>query len=413
MLKLIKNILLIFLGLVAAGYLALVCVYALPTSAIQQNVAEAANIIAMEESHPELIYGHQDTMLDNLTDSIMLGTARYEKTESVFKEALLVNRIAADDMMDSDVIAAEYTGDEMDGSPESYGRYWHGYLVYLKPLLMVLNYGQIRYLIGFVQFALLISVIYLMAKNKKDKHILPFIAAYMFLNPAALSLSLQYLPISVLTMVQMLAVLKCEEKYKESWERWIYHFFIIGALVSYFDFLTYPLLSLGIPMCYLLVENRKNLKEDILRFIGSCMAWGAGYASMWGSKWVLGTLITDENMIMDALGNVLLRVGAVETEATYSVLDVIRKNLGANKLCLLAVIIFSVAMLIRAAVRKQSVDFGNVNVSLILCAALPFAWYIVVSNHSYIHFWFTYRILAVSIYAELLLLTSITEKNKK
>ena len=39
----------------------------------------------------------------------------------------------------------------------------------------------------------------------------------------------------------------------------------------------------------------KTLKEDILRFVGSCAAWGAGYASMWGSKWILGTLITDEN----------------------------------------------------------------------------------------------------------------------
>ena len=71
MLKHIRNILFIFIGMVAAGYLALVCVYALPTKPISQNVAEASNIMQMDGSHPELIYGHQATMLDNLTDSFI------------------------------------------------------------------------------------------------------------------------------------------------------------------------------------------------------------------------------------------------------------------------------------------------------------------------------------------------------
>ena len=78
MLKHIRNILFIFIGIVVVGYLSLVCVYALPTEPISRNVAEASNIMQMDGSHPELIYGHQDTMLDNLTDSIICyGVACY------------------------------------------------------------------------------------------------------------------------------------------------------------------------------------------------------------------------------------------------------------------------------------------------------------------------------------------------
>lgn len=410
MLKHIRNILLIFIGMVAAGYLALVCVYALPTGPIQKNVAEAANIMQMDGSHPELVYGHQDTMLDNLTDSIMLLTARYEGTESVFEESLLNSRFTVAGLMDSEVLAAEASGEELDGETSSYGRYWHGYLLYLKPLLMVLNYGQIRYLIGAIQFALLTVVLYLFVKKQKEMHMIPFMAAYLFLNPAALSLSLQYFPASVLTILQFVVILLKEDKYRNNPMRWIYHFFIVGGLIAYFDFLTYPLLTLGMPLVFLLAENRKSLKEDIISFVGNCAAWGIGYVAMWGSKWILGSLLTEENIIADALGSVLLRVGATESEAQVSALETIIKNIGANKLYLLMTVLLCVGIVGYGIWKHRRVNKQNFNIGILLCAVLPIMWYVVISNHSYIHYWFTYRILAISIYAGLILIEKLFEK---
>ena len=408
----LKKIIITFLGLVILGYLALVIVYLLPTSAIQKNVAEAANIIQMEKSHPELVYGHQDTMLDNLTDSIMMGTARYETKENVFLEALLSNRETSNLMMDSEVIAAEASNVEFDSTVSSYGRYWHGYLLYLKPLLLLLNYGQIRYFIAFFQMTLFVAVLYLMVKKNKEHHIIPFIVAYLFLNPAALSLSLQYFPVSVITMIQFILLLAYEESYKNNNKKWFYHFFIVGCLVAYFDFLTFPLLSLGMPLCFLIAENRKTLKENMISFVGSCMAWGFGYAAMWGSKWVLGSLITKENIIADAVGNVLLRVGATESESKVSALEVILKNIGANKLCLLITVVIAVGIFVCGILKKRRIDLKNVNIVMILCAILPLMWYLVVSNHSYIHYWFTHRILAISIYAMLLVVMFLFVKDK-
>lgn len=413
MFKHIRNILFIFIGMVAAGYLALVCVYALPTDHIQKNVMEAANIMQADGSHPELIYGHQDTMLDNLTDSIMLGTARYENTENIFTEALLSNRVVVNGMMDSEILAAEAAGKALDGNVSSYGRYWHGYLLYLKPLLMILNYGQIRYLIGFLQFSLFAGIMYLLVKSNKERHIIPFCVAYLFLNPATLSLSLQYFPAYVLTMIQFLIILLQEEKYKNSFIRWIYHFFVVGCLIAYFDFLTYPLLTIGMPLVFLMAENQNNIKENIILFVGSCGAWGIGYAGMWGSKWALGTIFTRENMIADALGNVLLRVGATETEGKISVIEVLVKNLGANKLCLLVSIIVFVCIIVCGLWKYKRINLKELNAGVMLCALLPFAWYVVVSNHSLIHYWFTYRILAISVYAVLLAAISLFLKNSK
>lgn len=413
MLKHIRNILFIFIGMVAVGYLALICVYALPTKPISQNVAEASNIMQMDGSHPELVYGHQDTMLDNLTDSIMLLTARYEGTESVFEEALLNNRFTVNGLMDSEVLAAEATGEELDGDASSYGRYWHGYLVYLKPLLMMFNYGQIRYLIGSIQFALLTAVLYLFVNKQKENHVIPFMAAYLFLNPAALSLSLQYLPASVITMIEFVVILFQEEKYKNNRMRWMYHFFIVGCLIAYVDFLTYPMLTLGMPLVFLLVENRKSLKEDITFFVGSCAAWGIGYVAMWGSKWILGSLLTEENIIADALESVLLRIGAVESGSQVSALQAIIKNIGANKMCLILLAVVFVSILGYGIWKKKPIVLKRVDIGVLLCALLPFMWYIVVSNHSYIHYWFTYRILSISIYAGLIFLINLFNQNER
>ena len=402
MLKHIRNSLFILLGMVLAGYLALVCVYALPTKPIQENVSEAANILQMDGSHPELIYGHQDTILDNLTDSIMLLTARYEVAESVFQESLLNNRFIVNGMMDSEVLAAEAGGEELEGSISSYGRYWHGYLLYLKPLLMILNYGQIRYLIGGIQLILLVVVLYLFIKNNKEKHVLPFVTAYLFLNPAVLSLSLQYFPASVLTMLQFVVILLLESKYKGNPIRWSYHFFVVGALIAYFDFLTYPMLTLGMPLVFLLIENSNSIKESVLNFVGSCTAWGIGYASMWAGKWILGSLMTPENIIADALESVMFRVGATEKTAEASALDVIMKNIGANKVCLLIAAVVFIGIFLFGIIKKKNINLKNINVGVLLCATLPLMWYVVVSNHSYIHFWFTYRILSISLYAVLI-----------
>ena len=46
----------------------------------------------------------------------------------------------------------------------------------------------------------------------------------------------------------------------------------------------------------------------------------------------------------------------------------------------------------------------------LLVAFAPYIWYLVLSNHSYVHFWFTYRLQAVSITAILLLVCSFRKR---
>lgn len=66
-----------------------------------------------------------------------------------------------------------------------YARYWHGYLVVLKPLLLLLDYADIRILNMIVQLLLLVWLIVSMIEIDRKKYVLPFIAAVAVANPVA------------------------------------------------------------------------------------------------------------------------------------------------------------------------------------------------------------------------------------
>ena len=118
-------------------------------------------------------------------------------------------------------------------------------------------------------------------------------------------------------------------------------------------------------------------------------------------------------MLADAIGQVLFRVGAAENEVKTSAIEAIIRNIGANKLYLLLTISVFFGIILYKILKKENINLKSVNISVLLCAILPFLWYMVVSNHSYIHYWFTYRILAISIYAILIFATTIFCKRER
>ena len=72
--------------------------------------------------------------------------------------------IAGEDLIRRDTAAGQSLRMAIDdnntgGEPQDYSRYWHGYLVYLKPLLTFLTVPAIRLLNFVIQFILLFMVI--------------------------------------------------------------------------------------------------------------------------------------------------------------------------------------------------------------------------------------------------------------
>lgn len=126
------------------GLLLLILVYFLPTAPMEAHMAESVETFRREGTYPVTDIMGVDTRLDNYTDALMLLSAAYPGVESILEKALKVYRYT--DAFDTDptlTLIAHY-GDGMPAETIAYERYWHGYLLTLKPALSVLNYGQIR-----------------------------------------------------------------------------------------------------------------------------------------------------------------------------------------------------------------------------------------------------------------------------
>lgn len=100
--------------------------------------------------------------------------------------------------------------------------------------------------------------------------------------PVATAYCLQYSFIVYITLIATILLSHFREKLDRR-KNAIYFFFIIGVVTNYFDLLTYPLITFGIPAVLLLFSGKKKatILESLMTFAAIACAWIGGYALMW------------------------------------------------------------------------------------------------------------------------------------
>lgn len=391
------------------GAVCLFAVYALPIEPIDRHAAQSAPIFAEEGIYP-VLYDRFHSRLDNWTDATMLLEAANDAEGSVFERAMLVqrgwlNKTPPDTMIEHYINGAAFR------TNITYGRYWHGYLLFLKPLLAFLDYGQIRLLNGVCQTCLSALLIVLLIRNKLTHLVLPHFISILMLMPAVLANNLEYSPCYyILTAAGIAVIVKRDQP--DAFRRWINLFACIGIATPYFDFLTYPVATFGIPAVYWLAkQTERNPKFVLPRLASLLVSWGIGYAGMWACKWVLGSIITGADILQDAGGAIALRTSREDLKALIACL---RSNVSAflrtpGSFAALAYLLVTAVLLFRL-VRRRSVRFSRtlpIALPYLLIAALPFMWYAAAANHSSTHWWFTCKALVVSAFSVMSMLAEI------
>jgi hypothetical protein len=385
----------IFLVVIILGLLAMLIIYKLPNGKVRKHVAESINTFKNEGTYPKLDDGFVISRLDNFTDSIILGELYYSNdSQSTITKAMKVygHHIRGNDPVKFLIDAVENgTTDNIS----EYTRYWHGYIVIWKVLFAFFNYPQIKMLNYFAQIALVIVVIWLMQKKNLTKFIIPFIISLLLINPMVIHLCLAVSPAFYIIMISLIVVLLFH-KTIISKKLYVYLFLVIGMLTSYFDFLTYPIATLGMPLLFLLLLDKSDKYKKI---VVCTLAWGFGYAGMWVSKWIIGSLLLKENLFIDALTSVKERSGTED----FNRFDGILKNFGVYsdniyKIIFGALILYYLIRVLKR-VKKLKLSYVKNIIPFLVIACMPIAWYFLASQHSYIHHWFTCRALMVFFFA--------------
>ncbi len=376
------------------GALLLVCVRAIPSDMLRQRAAESA-ALNYSELRPELLPQVEISQLDNYTDSLMLNLCLTESGSPV-RDALSspFTSYGGDDAAeDFRLLAAGAEG----GTQIPYTRYWHGWQLFLRPLLLFANLSTIRYLLMALELALTVLLVGKLCGGRPERGI-PFLAFWLSLYPPGLFFSLQYGSVYCVTLLGCLGVLYGKE------EKRPLLFELLGIAVAYLDFLTYPLVALGVPLALVLTKTagtERHIGRRAEKAFFLCVCWGFGYALMWAGKWVLAGLLTGVDAVGDSLSTAAFRMSGQTQDEAITALSAIGRNLSffAYKGLLLSLLLLAAALLFLLLRRGSRPVLAADVLGLLACAAMPFVWYALLANHSQIHAFFTFRELGVTVFA--------------
>lgn len=418
-----KNVLLM-VGLVIVsalvGLLLISFTYSLPTNVIQSNIVSSAETLKNEPTYLDL-YDWCTSRLDNFTDSIILANAAHNTDESNIMQASKIQRISIDDMNPHEAFVAHYAEGENVDSVVSYSRYWHGYLIVLKSLLLCADYSVIRIINFAVQFLLMCALACILYKKNKKAYIVPFVLVYCFLVPTVLGKSLQYSSCFYITILTCMVLILNESKLDKVGK---YVFLFAGITVAYFDLLTYPLITFGIPaVLYFSMSDRGGIKQIFLQFIIIFSSWILGYIGMWSSKWLLGSVIIGDNIVIEGIQKVMYRTSSMISgdgieSVNVSPISAILVNIYAFLKTPVTIAFFIVLIiLVICFLSKNKLTiflqkkFVNLCFPYVLIASLPLLWYMFAINHSYIHRQYTSKILVMSVFAIVCMLLNLIKQN--
>lgn len=413
----------------------LTAAFSIPAEMLKRNAASSAETLLIEGDSPHVFGGREDWRLDNFTTSIMLNTASADSPNPV-KAALLdyswnkkQSNIKVESFADSIGRKLEKQG---GGEWESYWRYWHGYVTAIRPLLLVMDINGIRTFFLVLFSGILLVTCWLFSKSSNPLVGLLYGLGFIAVNDFV---AITSAPFAFSFFIGVCGVLFVQLHQEGKWSlsgsssdylvRWTTFFLVVGALTVFFDFLDNPIITLGLPLATLCFLNRNRiasmkLTSCISLFFILCWSWALGYAVTWLVKWVLSSILMGENYVAEALLQVQYRSStesaSSEGGAGFSRMGVLLKNLHVLlphvkiTLCFCALFIVLLYYLFHHFDISYPVRWLFLAIPVFL---LPYFWYFCVSNHSFVHYWFTYRNQLVSVTVISLLLGDCIWKLKE
>lgn len=391
----------ILMACVAAGLIALILVYFIPRHYMHDNVYESAIVLHNKGLGAHVWENIEETMLDIFTDGLLLNVS-YTETEDGRTDILLNTNVEVDGRNPMDSFYEMLVMANDNYIIEHYGRYWHGYQIILRPLLCLFTYSDILQINMILQLALVFVLIGILIKSENWILIVPFFGMYIFLSPVSLFSSLQYSPCFYVMMFALIVIFGLGKNMHDTSRNIL--FLVAGIATAYFDLLTYPLITLAVPLIACLSYDSRWLSVTKKKVWGGgtlyTISWGIGYVGMWSSKWIIASVLTEENIIYDALEEILYRSGHLSKR--YSYIDTLRLNLGVCNTKVLLIVLIGIAIYIISLRVKNHIGVEKkifLHMTAILFVSFyPFIWYYFTKNHSTSHSYFTWRELGISVF---------------
>ena len=403
----------------------------IPREAIQTN----SEISAIRLHRTELFHYTMDDFVfseqDNYADAKWMSIVYSIDPKHPFTSAIIARYAQLPTENIDDGFYKQVQG--LEDANNTYSRYWHGAMAYIRPLLLITDLYGIRIILGCIIVIEQMAAVILLWIMKKRSLAVCYGLAFLSIHPWMLFLCLEYSSVFLVASDATLSMLLLIKMKKTDMSLPL--FTATGVLACFFDFLTTETISFTVPMLFLLIfltdEGKiKDAKDGLILIIKNGIAWFLGYAGAFITKLALVLLICGKDELIEAFTIAAERInGEVYVGSTYSsptattfqrITGAIWHNVSAlfsshaYNMSIQNTILMAGATLIISIV---VIYLFRTNLSskkllpMLAIALLPYARYIALSSHSYVHYFFTYRAQLVTVTVLIFLLYEHGIKN--
>lgn len=331
-----------------------------------------------------------------------------------------------------------------------YSRYWHGSMVLLRPLFIIFDIAGVRMVLGILILIMTVWFEVLLFKNHYSVfgvcYGIGLILVSVWMCAFCVEYAMPFVVMSVELPVLFALLTRAYEKkdvqndkvkrdehklgnqkedehkldnFKPEVILWAV-LACAGIVTAFVDFLTTETITFTMAyVLYLIVKNRhnqmENVKGELIYLVKSGIVWLVSYGLMIALKWVLALIVLGKDAFFNALSQAALRISGDATLGNVTGAEVVSdyerisgalwRNIGCIYpfkstmsygtamifILLVGLVVFSIWYLFREKAKSC------INKVLVMVSLIPVLRFLVLNNHSYIHFFFTYRALLVSV----------------
>lgn len=396
----------------------------IPQSAIKESCAESAGYFMEHELFEDIIPGQFNTNRDNYADCILLNVMYHISDEDTFRS--LIRASYYNPELEEVNVSFYDSIREVQEPNVDYFRYWHGSMVLIRPLFMLTGIEGTRLILGGTVCLLVVAAALILWRLRAKAAAIVYLVANVLIQVWMCLFCIEYVTTFLVANAVLLAELYLFSKRKdqEQLRKQVMRLLAVSGVVTCFvDFLTTETLTVTIPLLFLMIllyesGELRSTKEELKYLVGCGVTWGLSYAGMFLLKWLLAVGVLGVQAFGEAMAAAGERIGGTvylgntnldpEAGAFERIIGLLYRNqgclfpfkdemsMGAAMWLFIGVcfVCFSVVYLLRPAKCSLSI----VGLCLLL-GAVPYLRYLVLQNHAYIHYFFTYRAQLVTVTA--------------
>ena len=397
----------IFILVLTLLLISLLATMKIPKKAIETNLKKSTEYFSNKSTIEMLQLRREYTYLHLWSESALLNIINCVDTDNVL-ESVMLDRYYQSEIDNPNIDFIDVVQNNKEPNTQ-YLRYWHGSMTLLRPCLIFFSIQEIFNINYVIINILFFTLLIILLKKNKKLALLYVISMIMIVFPMV-AISLLYSWTFYIMIITSIIAIFIEKKGNEALFKL---FFITGIVTCFFDFLTTEIITLYVPILFVLFlrkqENKNfDFKESFKFVLKASLIWGLAYASMFLAKWLLASLVLKTNAFQYVSDNLKLRINGTENIITLKELysNVIPLNFwtlypignikGTKRQIRL---FFGIILVLVLLIDWKNINKKKYSILMLLIATIPYARYLVLANHSYKHFFFTFREQIITIIA--------------